>query len=244
VKSNELGIDGTWRRIFSWANLACGIVCSVTAVISFAARALAVQRDLIFPASEGTTWSYTGHAKWTPVGGNGIRSGNLQWTTQTLKTLSAPGMTAAVIKGFPFELAWYSPETKPGFTVLVENGNGLFKADVESEAEGEALAAKAILGQEVGEQLLKFPVHVGDCLPAEGTDSPELVSAHMYCWFVSKEVKDAKGRGWEVVQQTGPDDMTFRIVPGIGITSFVYHHHGTVAIANARLVAFHPTKKR
>ncbi len=223
---------------------ACRVVCSIAALVTFAALASAAQRDPIYPLSEGTTWSYAGRAKWMNTDVPGVRSGNLRWTTEIVKTFSAPGLTAAVIKGFPFELAWYNPKTTPGFTVLVENGKGLFEADADSEAEGETLAAKASRGQEVGELLLKFPVHVGDCVAAEGTDSPELLAAHMYCWFVSKEVKGSSGRGWEIFQHTGPDDMTFRIVPGVGITSFVYNHHGTVAYTDARLVAFHSPHKR
>jgi hypothetical protein len=222
---------------------ACRAVCIVAALVAIATPASAAHRGSIYPLSEGTTWIYAGRSKWMDTGASAVRSGNLRWTTDIVRMFSAPGLTAAVVKGFPFELAWYSPKAERGFTVLVENDKGLFKADVDSEAEGEAVAAKAIRGEEVGEQLLKFPVQVGDCLGAEGVDSPELLAAHRYCWFVSKRVKVSSGSGWEIFLHTGPDDITFHLVRGVGITSFVYNHHGTVAYTNARMVAFHPTTK-
>jgi hypothetical protein len=40
--------------------------------------------------------------------------------------------------------------------------------------------------------------------------------------------------------RTNPDDTEFSFVPGIGITKYNYHHHGTVADTELRLVEFHP----
>jgi hypothetical protein len=36
-----------------------------------------------------------------------------------------------------------------------------------------------------------------------------------------------------------PDDTEFDFVSGIGITSYEYHHHGTIAETELHLVEFH-----
>jgi hypothetical protein len=38
--------------------------------------------------------------------------------------------------------------------------------------------------------------------------------------------------------RTLPDEETLTLVPGIGITSFAYVHHGTIVEANVHLVAY------
>ena len=39
---------------------------------------------------------------------------------------------------------------------------------------------------------------------------------------------------------TLPDDTTMELVPGVGLVSYQYHHHGTVADTELQLVEFHP----
>jgi hypothetical protein len=88
------------------------------------------------------------------------------------------------------------------------------------------------------EQILKFPVHVGDCVggDAERTD-------RSYCWSVEREITEKRGRGWEIINRTRPDHVILRFVPGVGITRYVFEHHGTVASADARLVAISPDNR-
>jgi hypothetical protein len=213
-------------------------------LVASLALAHAAQPDQIYPLSEGTTWTYAGRAKWTVDNSTEVRGGRLRWTAEVVKTFSGPGVTTAVIKGFPFDLAWYDPQKEPNYTVVVENSNGLFESDVETESDAEALAANAIQGRKIGgDQLVKFPVRVGDCLGDDST-APELLANHMYCWFVKRTVMESGARGWEITEDTGPADLTFLLVSGIGITHFNYNHHGTVAITDARLIAFHHPKKR
>jgi hypothetical protein len=40
--------------------------------------------------------------------------------------------------------------------------------------------------------------------------------------------------------RTLPDDTTAEVVPGLGILSYQYHHHGSVADTELQLVEFHP----
>jgi len=38
---------------------------------------------------------------------------------------------------------------------------------------------------------------------------------------------------------SNPDNAQFAFVPGVGITKYAYHHHGTVADTELQLVEFH-----
>lgn len=72
-------------------------------------------------------------------------------------------------------------------------------------------------GDEVGTVLLKLPDGDGDC--------------HLNRWSGGKSAS----KGWELVYRSAPDHAIVRIVPGVGITSYVYEHHGTVASVDVHL---------
>lgn len=71
----------------------------------------------------------------------------------------------------------------------------------------------------------------------------------MYCWIVGsphpaaldgvKGVAPGKRTAYEIEYMTNPDDVEFDFVPGVGITSYEYHHHGTIAETELHLVEFH-----
>jgi hypothetical protein len=220
------------------------LLCSAWLVLP--PRECAAQQHPIFPLTPGATWRYAGHADWTVANTTNpgiLRSGQLQWKAEVVKVFSAPGVTAAVVEGFPFELAWYDPDKQPAFVVVIENAQGLYvTSDAADESDAEVLASKATHAPIESEQVMKFPLRVGDCL-GDGT-AAELLAAHMYCWLVKDEVQDPGGKAWDLIYDSGPDDMSFRIVAGVGITRFHYRHHGTVANTEASLTGFHPPKAR
>ncbi|HEY1850524.1 MAG TPA: hypothetical protein VGG60_05805, partial [Candidatus Binataceae bacterium] len=134
---------------------------------------------------------------------------------------------------------WYEPEKKPTYTVLVENPFGLFETyETPSATEAAALrlAKKAVEGESVGEQMLRFPIRVGDCLDS---DLKRTRTDNMYCWFVEGSANDPRGLAWVLSYSSLPADMSFRIVPRVGVTQYHYNHHGTVASVEARLISFH-----
>ena len=71
----------------------------------------------------------------------------------------------------------------------------------------------------------------------------------MYCWLVDssrvisldkfKGAPPGRHRVFTLAYRTNPDDQEFEIVPGIGITSYAYHHHGTIADTELKLTAMH-----
>ena len=44
---------------------------------------------------------------------------------------------------------------------------------------------------------------------------------------------------YRVEYATLPDDMEFDFVPGIGMVTYEYHHHGTTADTELHLIEFH-----
>ena len=71
-----------------------------------------------------------------------------------------------------------------------------------------------------------------------------------YCWVTGPphpaDLRGVKGlaprtrTAYEITYATNPDDTEFEFVDGVGITSYQYHHHGTIAETELRLVEFHP----
>jgi hypothetical protein len=194
----------------------------------------------IIPLNEGTGWTYAAKVRWWTLDkSNHVRENSIQWKMRVLKSFKKSSGTAAVISGFVTDLAWYEPEKKSSYTVLVENPSGLFETYMTpsaTEAAASELAKKALKGESVGEQMLRFPIRVGDCLDS---DPKRTRTDNMYCWFVKSRVHDTGGLAWVLRFDSNPDTTTFRIVPGVGITRFSYDHHGTVASADAHLISFH-----
>jgi hypothetical protein len=42
---------------------------------------------------------------------------------------------------------------------------------------------------------------------------------------------------YQLTYRTGPDEQTMDFIPGIGLTTFIYVHHGTISEAHLKLVA-------
>ncbi len=73
-----------------------------------------------------------------------------------------------------------------------------------------------------------------------------------YCWRVETKRKQAlriegyaahhRSLVYTLACRTNPDHQLVDIAPGLGITRYVYQHHGTVASADVRLVAFRAGK--
>jgi hypothetical protein len=70
---------------------------------------------------------------------------------------------------------------------------------------------------------------------------------HWYRWYVESESQERlriKGsslesptRTWRIAYRTLPDHQIMEIAEGLGITQFVYQHHGTVQSVDVRLVS-------
>lgn len=218
--------------------MALGGTSMLTALLALALQVSPQSEAAIMPLEAGASWVFSVRVRWTLSDSNQVQSASIRWEMRITEVHESEGIRAAVVRGFPFQLAWYEPGKQPGFDVLVKRSGGLWLAQAHSEDEARELAKRAVAGEATGELLLRFPVRVGDCVGGDldRTDG-------RYCWSVERRVKERGVSGWEIAYRTNPDHQLVHLVPGLGITRFTYEHHGTVASATARLVRYTPGRR-
>lgn len=204
------------------------------------------------PWEEGTQWIYEAKVQWTPVAGEGspgVRSNQFRWTARIEKCVDGKVARAAVIHAWPDEVAGMDPELPTGYGVLLESGNRLFRLNAQNKAEAGRLARRFVAAPEklptAAEVYLELPLPVGK---RWGGDADDLKRDDgWYCWHVEtrsqqpiqvKGVTPAEATIYTLAYRTGPDHQIVKLVPGVGILSFQYEHHGTVASADVRLIEF------
>ena len=167
------------------------------------------------PLAKGSTWTYEVaiHA--------GDSEQTLRWTTEVVDAWEHEGVRAYRIKGWPdqladFDLLGAAHDVKPArlVTLVRSFDNYLWSEQPTATLEGSRL-------------WFTWPIVDGQRI----CDDP----GSRYCWQVAVE----KGR-YELQMRTNPDDATYELTPGIGLTRYIYHHHGTRLDVDAKLVEHTP----
>jgi len=206
------------------------------------------------PLEQGTVWVYEGQVSWTVPNSAEVRSAPLRWVAEVVESFDTLECRAALVRGWPDELAWYEPGQNPGLTLVVMYGNRVFTRGVQGEPEAREAVAK--LSREA-ERVLLADSDVFLDLPLAkskrwGGDPGRADT--LYCWFV-EDVREGplRVRGcpssaiyttYTVAYRTLPDHQVVEIAPGLGIVRYEYEHHGTVACADVRLVEFRAPKAK
>jgi hypothetical protein len=71
-----------------------------------------------------------------------------------------------------------------------------------------------------------------------------------YCWFVKEEKEvfykeidgvedDVKRKQFSIMNRTMPEHQIIEFTPDIGITRFIYQHHGTVSDVDVKLIEYY-----
>lgn len=203
-----------------------------------------------FPMAQGTSWIYKGVVRWTdqtrPEGAN---EKQVTWRCEVRRYVENADVRAALIKGWPSDLDWSDGTTEPKQHLLVESAGGFYLFDDSQAADlfhkletGERVSADSLSADGL---FLKWPLseHEKFCDP-EGMAR----SDSMYCWFVDSRkssptmaiagVGPAQDEAYSLIFRTNPDHVQFTFVPGVGITEYEYHHHGTVADTELSLASF------
>ncbi|MBA3541917.1 MAG: hypothetical protein H0T79_20040 [Deltaproteobacteria bacterium] len=179
-------------------------------------RALTVQEMIArdpLPLAKGAKWTYQVSVKRFDPTADKETTTSLSWTTEVLDAKESNGVTAYRVKGWPTDLADFETTPVPTEKTLLRSGNSfLFGASPEPTLDG-------------AEGWFSWPVIDGQKI----CPSAEMV----YCWRVA-----AVETGYALSFFTGPDEQTFELEPGTGVSRFHYAHHGTTNEVDAKLVSY------
>jgi hypothetical protein len=172
-----------------------------------------IQADPL-PLAKGAKWKYAVTVKKFDPDTNKETTKTLDWTTEVMDAKEANGVTAYRVRGWPTDLADFdaASPTPTERTILRSGHSFLFGATPEPTIDG-------------AEGWFTWPVMDGQkiCPKAE----------MVYCWQVS-----AVETGYALSFFTGPDEQTFELEPGTGVSRFHYAHHGTTNEVDAKLTSY------
>jgi hypothetical protein len=206
-----------------------------------------------FPLIPGTEWVYRGFVRSFDQDSSTGKVTPVTWTMTVVHEFERGGVSAAVVKGFPADLDWSDGHTEPQLSVLIGTPDARFYVKTLSGAgvtldqiEDVKYSFVSLVRDDDG--FLQLPLAQGKRFfcdqGAENREDSE------YCWVTGAPhpVEFSRVRGvtpgartaYEVEFSTNPDDREFEFVDGVGITSYQYHHHRTIAETELRLIEFHP----
>jgi hypothetical protein len=167
------------------------------------------------PLAKGAKWTYAVTLKRFDPDQNKETTKTLSWTTEVVDARDGNGVTAFRVRGWPADLADYDATTgpTPSERTILRSGNSfLFGTSPDPVLDG-------------AEGWFSWPIIDGQKI----CPSAEMV----YCWQVT-----AVETGYKLSFYTGPDEQTFELEPGTGVSRFHYSHHGTTNEVEAKLVSF------
>jgi len=209
--------------------------------------------QMFLPLTPGTSWVYVGTVTWTDPESDTVQgvTTKASITMKVEKVIQKPELTLAVISGYPGDLDWSNGQVEPKPSLLIETRkhevflNSLPPDFDYAKLEKDAAQLDKLLAEDnlVFRWPLKQGMKFGDAESVKRDDG-------MYCWTVVEQrhkkldgIKGLPSRTAEVFllrYTTNPDDTQLELLPGVGILSYEYHHHGTVADTSVSLVEFHP----
>jgi hypothetical protein len=208
------------------------------------------RRLSIFPLSKGTYWIYQGKTKWSIP--NKVIEKNLTWKMEVIDTIEKGQYFIAIMKGHPHDLAWYQESKERSDYLIIRKGSNQYY--IAFDALMKKILDKAKTNPELLDKLLDdnslyidLPLYAG-----KKYGDPEQLGRpdNYYCWFVESEkqisLENIKGlpsnqtvTQYQLRFYTLPDHMVIKFVKGIGITGYIYVHHGTVSETDQRLIEFY-----
>jgi hypothetical protein len=199
------------------------LVCALVLVASCggSGKHILTNQEMIaadpLPLARGAKWEYQVTLKRFDPDTEKESTKSMSWTTEVIDAKEANGVTAFRVRGWPADLADFDQSPHATERTLLRSGNNfLFGAPNSTSAEPTLEGA---------EGWFSWPVMDGQkiCPKAE----------MVYCWQVA-----AVESGYTLSFLTGPDEQTFEIEPGTGVSRYHYAHHGTTNEVEAKLVSY------
>jgi len=196
-----------------------------------------------FPLRSGNYWIYRGQVKWTDAAEpQGVAEATMSWKMEVVGTMNVGKYEVAVMKGHPSDLAWYEKDKPRSDYLIVRDGGKYFRVDGAAVSDATALEPSL----DFNSIFLELPPPKG-CIARD----PEIRRDDtMYCWAagdakrirlesVSGVSPDKDHTAFEFAMRTNPEHAIVTFAPGIGVTSYIYSHHGTVSEVAVKLVEFY-----
>ncbi|MCB9076612.1 MAG: hypothetical protein H6631_03410 [Anaerolineaceae bacterium] len=198
-----------------------------------------------FPLEKGAMWRYEGTVKWQE--GSEVLKDNVTWTMEVIDSIDRLHVKGYLLKGSPLDLAWYEPGKEPGTHVIVQVGTKYYYGDKTTWSRLQDPDDLLLELVTEGDLFLDLPLQANKYF---GETAQITRSDFAYFWVVEGEETvsleqvtglDSAGEltQYALAFRTLPDHQLVDFVPGVGISHYVYVHHGTVAEADVRLVEFH-----
>jgi hypothetical protein len=177
------------------------------------------------PLAKGAKWTYSVSVKRYDTDANTIATKTINWVTEVLDAKEQDGVTAYRVKGWPTDLTEYDgtgaiPVATE--TTILRKDNAFLFASSSNKGEPDLHGATG---------WFQWPVIDGQKI----CPSAEMV----YCWQVS-----AVEGGYKLSFYTGPDEQSFELEPGTGVSRFRYAHHGTTNEVDCKLVSYTKGSRR
>ncbi len=213
-----------------------------------------VSAQEVFPFAKGTAWVYSARVKWDADDTRVAGTKTIRWTVTIADSIQKDNIAAVLLKGGPWDLAWYDPNVKPQEHLIVRLESTYYLLhDEAAETLADIKAGKTSdLKDRLADDIwFQVPMEIADnyCSPEAEERAP------MGCWSVEKittthslKIQGVKAAPEEteylLTFMTNPDTEIVTLVPGVGIISWWYQHHGTVAEASLKLMEFRPAGVR
>jgi len=207
--------------------------------------------ERFLPLIPGTYWVYEGTVEWgADSDTEKSTTAKVTLTSKVERVYENPEFTMAVVSGFPSDQDWATGQVEPKRSLLIETRKHEVLVDTlppdfnfaKLEKDPAALANRLSEDNVLFRWPLKKGLKFGDAESLRRGDD-------MYCWIVTEQqrkklgiIKGLAARQAEVFllrYATNPDDTEMEVSPGIGVLSYQYHHHGTIANTSLTLVEFH-----
>jgi len=207
----------------------------------------------MFPVAVGAYWIYEGDVTYQ-LTANETTTATLRRRMEVKQLAAGPSYRAALLKGGPWDFVSYSNNKSSGDYLLVSTRDATYFAEGKQALDLFAEIKRSGLTHEVRDTLaddiwFRTPIRANGTYCASDQVGRE---DRMYCWAVMDvNIKPVSGivgvrpRSRPVYQlafRTNPDHQVVEIVPGVGMVSFTYSHHGTPLQVDVRLIEYHAGK--
>jgi len=213
--------------------------------ISGASPSLSIQE--YFPLKNGAYWVYQGNVRWTIANSSEVSEKEITWKMEVRRVIPRNDIVGYEMLGAPWDLAWYEEGQVPNEYGIIQAGGNFYRTSLDTVRR--LLDEKDSLKDLVGEYdiFLDVPLIQGK----KFCDLDSLIGANgMYCWVVGdvspeniSNIKDIASSDavseFSIYNRTNPDHSIIKFIPGVGISGYEYHHHGTISDVEVRLIEYH-----